>query len=395
LSRIGTEKSMASASISVVICSLNGADGVDRCLRALARQTIRSSLELIVVDDGSADATSDVGRAHAAVVVRHSTNLGLAAARNSGLTVATAPVIAFLDDDCEPEPLWAEQLLAGYEEGIIGAGGPILPTGHRGFIIHYIERNNPLKPQEINLAKSNQLSYRLKLYLQRQWTRTGEFESREVYSLAGANMSFLRQALIEVGQFDKRFTFGGEELDLCIRLRQAFPSRRLVFVPNARVAHHFEPSMYDILRRSRAYGRGSARLYRKWPSMPPTLFPGPLLVLVILLLSKRFRPLALAVVAIPQLLYPRGLRYAVSSRSAVSLLDAYIQLAQETCGDIGFLEGLWLFRHLISEADTTTTQTGTDQEGTDGCRNRGARRQLMQSTGWPLRAAGPPARRGQ
>jgi GT2 family glycosyltransferase len=385
---------MASASMSVVICSLNGADGVDRCLRALARQTIRSSLELIVVDDGSTDATSDVGRAHAAVVIHHSTNLGLAASRNSGLTTATAPVVAFLDDDCEPEQLWAEQLLTGYDEGVIGAGGPILPAKHHSFIMRYLERNNPLKPQEANLAESNRLTYRLKLYLQRQWIPTDELASREVYSFAGANMSFLRQALIEVGQFDERFHFGGEELDLCIRLRHAFPSRRLTFVPKARVVHHFEPSIRDILRRSRAYGRGSARLFRKWPSMPPTLFPGPFLVLVILLLSKRFRPLVATAVAIPQLLYPRGLRYAISSRSAISLLDAYIQLAQETCGDIGFLEGLWLFRHLIPEAGPTTARTGTHQEGIDGCRNRGGRRQLTQSAGWLLRPTAAPARSG-
>src|ERR1700761_1230496 len=98
--------------MSVVICSLNGAPGVDRCLRALAAQTIRSSLEVIVVDDGSSDGTSAAGRAHTAVVVRHPTNLGLAAARNTGLGVSTAPVVAFLDDDCEPEPQWAERLLA-------------------------------------------------------------------------------------------------------------------------------------------------------------------------------------------------------------------------------------------------------------------------------------------
>jgi glycosyltransferase involved in cell wall biosynthesis len=346
-----------SAKMSVVICSLNGAEGVDRCLRALAWQTIRSSLELIVVDDGSTDSTSGAGRAHGAIVVRHVTNLGLAAARNSGLAAATAPVVAFLDDDCEPEQAWAEQLLTGYEEGVIGTGGPILPGRCYGFIMPYLKRNNPLKPQEANLADSDRIIYRLKLYTQRQWARAEEFESREVYSFAGANMSFLRQALIEVGRFDERFRFAGEELDLCIRLRRAFPCHRLMFIPKAQTVHHFKPSMRDILRRSRAYGRGSARLYRKWPSLPPTLFPGPLLVLAMLLLSKRFRPLAAAAFAIPHLFYPKGLRYAILNRSGETLLDAYIQLAQETCGNIGFIEGLWLFRHIAPDEGTTIVQS--------------------------------------
>jgi len=337
--------------LSVIVCSLNGALGVDRCLRALATQTIYSSLELIIVDDGSTDATSEVGRSYAATVVRHATNLGLAAARNSGLALASAPVVAFLDDDCEPEPVWAEQLLAGYQEGVLGVGGPIIPATRPGFTFGYLKRNNPLKPQEQNLAKSDDIRYRLGLYLRRQWASAEKMSQREVYSFAGANMSFLRQALIHVGQFDERFRFGGEELDLCMRMRRAFPSDQLRFIPQAQVVHHFKPSVRDALRRSRAYGRGSARLYRKWPSMPPTFFPGPPLALTIVLLSRRHRILTVAAAAFPHLLYPQGWRQAISSHSCASLLDAYILLAQEACGDVGFLEGLWLFRHLVPEVD--------------------------------------------
>lgn len=350
-SHIDSKADMVSPRMSVIICSLNGAAGVHRCIRALDAQTIRSSLELIVVDDGSTDATSEVGRSHGAIVVRHSANLGLAAARNSGLSAATAPVVAFLDDDCEPESVWAEQLLAGYSEGVMGVGGPILPAGQDGFILGYLERNNPLKPQEVNLAKSGRLAYRLMLYLQRQWARTDDLSLRDVYSFAGANMSFLRRPLLEIGQFDERFHFGGEDLDLCMRMRFAYSSSRLTFVPKARVLHHFKVSTRDLLRRSHAYGRGSARLYRKWPSVPPTFFPGPLIVLVMVMLAKRHPWLAAPALVTPHILSPRGIRCAVSNHSVVSLPDAYLQLAQEACGNIGFLEGLWIFRHFVPEQD--------------------------------------------
>jgi glycosyltransferase involved in cell wall biosynthesis len=368
-----TWRSLMSPKLSVVICSLNGAAGVDRCLQALEKQTMGSSLELIVVDDGSTDTTSDVGRAHEAIVIRHATNRGLAAARNSGVNGATAPIVAFLDDDCEPEPCWAERLLAAYDEDdtVIGVGGPILLGDHDGFVFGFLERNSPFKPQELNLAKSNNIFYRLYLYLGRQWTMKEQLVRRDVYSVLGGNMSFLRQALIGAGRFDERFSFGGEELDLCIRMRLTFPSGRIVFLPEARVAHHFKPSrrsmkpsLHDTLRRSWAYGRGSARLYRKWPSMPPTFFPGPLLVMAMLTASVRRRPLAMAALVTPHLLYPRGIRYAIASRSAASLLDAYVQLAQETNGNIGFLEGLWRFRHLVPDRGVETLQVIDAREGT-------------------------------
>jgi GT2 family glycosyltransferase len=177
-------------------------------------------------------------------------------------------------------------------------------------------------------------------------------------------MSFLRRALIEVGQFDERFSFGGEDQDLCMRVTRAYPCGRLVFVPQARVVHHFKSSLRDTLRRSRAYGLGSARLYRKWPSVPPTIFPGPPIVSAMLLLSPLLPLLAPAAVAVPHLLYPQGLRHAIARRSGVSLLDAYVQLAQEACGNIGFFEGLWRFRHLRPETRTDAVQATQSQEGT-------------------------------
>src|SRR5690348_2879056 len=87
------EENMSGADLAVVICSLNGEAGVHRCLDALARQTIHGRLEVIVVDDGSTDATGDVARALGAKVIRHPVNRGLAAARNSGTRAASAPLV--------------------------------------------------------------------------------------------------------------------------------------------------------------------------------------------------------------------------------------------------------------------------------------------------------------
>jgi glycosyltransferase involved in cell wall biosynthesis len=345
-----------SADLSVVICSLNGAAGVDRCLGALAAQK-DVELQVIVVDDGSTDDTTAVASEHGVTVIRHEVNRGLAAARNTGTAAATAPVVAFLDDDCEPEPEWARELLAAYEDGVIGAGGDIVPCGPEGFMLGYLRRNNPLLPLELNLARSEKLFYRLYLYLLRQWQPEEHHEKRDVYSLVGANMSFVRSALQRKG-FDERFRFGAEDLDVCLRLPRDFPGARLVVTPDAVVRHHFVPSLRDNVRRSRSYGRGCARLYRKWPSMRPTIFPGPVLAAA-LLVAAIFAPLLLiAAVAFPLLMYPKGPRLAVTLRKPSCVLDSYVQLAEETYGNVGYIRGLWTYRRLVPEPARATGEAG-------------------------------------
>jgi glycosyltransferase involved in cell wall biosynthesis len=339
-----------SADLSVVICSLNGAAGVDRCLRALADQK-DVELQVIVVDDGSTDDTSEVAREHGATVIRHEVNQGLAAARNTGVRAAAASVVAFLDDDCEPEPEWARELLAGYDAGAVGVGGSVVPCAPDGFMLGYLQRNNPLLPLELDLAKSEKLPYRLYRYALRQWQPEERDDKRDVYSLVGANMSFLRSALLEAG-FDERFRFGAEDLDMCLRLPRDYPGGRLVVTPDAVVRHHFVPGLRDTLRRSRGYGRGCARLYRKWPSMRPTIYPGPVLVVAALIAAVFFPLLLVAAVVLPQLMYPKGLRLAVTRRRPACALDAYVQLAEEACGNIGYIQGLWTFRHLVPESAT-------------------------------------------
>jgi glycosyltransferase involved in cell wall biosynthesis len=336
-----------SADLSVVICSLNGAAGVERCLNALSAQK-DVDIQVIVVDDGSTDDTSKVAAEHGVTVLRHETNRGLSAARNTGIAAATAQVVAFLDDDCEPEPEWARELIDAYEDGVIGVGGPITPVAPESFMQGFLRRNNPLLPLELNLARGEGLLYRLYLYVLRQWTLDERRDKREVYTLVGANMSFRRQAIAETG-FDERFRFGGDDLDACLLLRRRFPAGRLVVTPDAVVRHHFKPSLPDTLRRSRSYGRGGARLYRKWPTMRPTILPGPVLMFV-LLVASIFVPylLAVAVVA-PQFMYPKGLRLAVSTGQPSSLLDAYVQLAQELYANTGYAQGLWQYRRLVPE----------------------------------------------
>lgn len=347
-----------SPSLSIIVCSLNGSQGLHRCLRALNGQTIRPSLEVIVVDDGSSDSVSKVAREHKTVVIRHEITLGISSARNSGIRVATGPIVAFLDDDCEPEPEWAEQVVSSFGPEEIAIGGRLLVCQGKSITLKYLARHNPLNPQESDLAKSEILVYRLYLYMRRQWIPGRYVGRRCVFALASANMSVRRCALVAIGGFDERIRFGSEDEDLCRRLALAYPTQQLIFDPAIRVVHHFKPSLLDMMRRNRAYGRGSALMYRKWPNVRPTFYPFPVLLLSLLALSFVFPLLLVAAVLTPHLLYPKGLRATIADRDVLCLLDPYLQMIQEFSDAFGFIEGLWKFRNFPLEHFTYETSLG-------------------------------------
>jgi glycosyltransferase involved in cell wall biosynthesis len=340
--------------VTVVIPSLNGADGVRRCLRALEHQTIRPALEIIVVDDGSTDATSDVAAEYHAVLVRNAKNRGVSAARNAGIKMASAPVVAFLDDDCEPCPMWAETLAADYDTDVVATGGSLVPRTAPGILRGYFARHNPLGPQELELTRSSGILYRLGLYLRRQWATGPRSGLRRVTSIPSANLSARRSALLAIGGFDERMMFGSEDEDLCRRLKAKYPSMHLIFDPEARVLHYFRPSLRAMLRRQRAYGRGSALMYHKWADVPPTVFPFPTVVLAILVSSAWIPELLIVALLIPHAFYPGGLRAAIKYRKTGPLLDAYLQLAAEGADNLGFIEGLWGYRHFRAERSVAT-----------------------------------------
>lgn len=330
--------------LSVVICSLNGAGKLGRCLQALRSQTIYPDLEVIVVDDGSSDGTSEVARSGGAAVIRHDCRRGASAARNTGIHAAQAAVVAFLDDDCEPCSDWAQRLLCGYQPDVVALGGALLAGPERGLTAAYLSQHNPLDPQEIALKESHRIPYRFALYLRRQWRPDERHGLREVASLPTANLSVRHSALLEIGGFDERIIFGAEDDDLCRRLTDAFPAMRLMFDPSARVIHHFEPSLRELVRRSRSYGRASALMYHKWPDVPPTFFPFPSIIMAALILSLAFPPLAVIAVLLPLVFYPLGFRAALNRRNWRFLGFSYLQMIEETADNLGFVWGLWRYR---------------------------------------------------
>jgi glycosyltransferase involved in cell wall biosynthesis len=84
--------------VSVVIPVYGGEAFVDATIRSVLAQTYRPT-EIIAVDDGSPDGSAAILRSFPQVNYRHQRNLGVAAARNHGVRVATGDFLAFVDQD--------------------------------------------------------------------------------------------------------------------------------------------------------------------------------------------------------------------------------------------------------------------------------------------------------
>src|SRR5438445_3337038 len=119
---------MNTPAISVVIPSYDGAERLPRTLASLVKSRVEGEFEVLVVDDGSSDRTSEAARAFAdrlpISVLRHAQNRGRAAARNTGIRAARGGVVLILDDDMESSPGLIEHHLAAHraDPGVAAIG---------------------------------------------------------------------------------------------------------------------------------------------------------------------------------------------------------------------------------------------------------------------------------
>ncbi len=222
---------------SVVVCSHNGERTLPDCLDGLLALDY-PDFEVIVVDDGSTDATAAVANRYRVRVIS-TENRGLAAARNTGMTAATGEIVAYTDDDARPDPHWLRFLAASFlTTSHVGIGGPNVAHPGDGATAECVT-NAPGGPVHVLLS------------------------DREAEHLPGCNIAFRKTSLEAVGGFDPRFRAAGDDVDVCWRLRDR--GWTLGFGPGAVVWHHRRPSVRAYWRQQVGYGRAEALLERKWP----------------------------------------------------------------------------------------------------------------------------------
>jgi glycosyltransferase involved in cell wall biosynthesis len=223
-------RSTALPDVTVVVPTRDRPSALERCLAALDAQTMTDGFEVVVVDDGSADrdAVAQVVMRHpTARLIRHESAAGPAAARNSGARAAGAPVLCFTDDDCMPEPEWAERLSAAVLSGAAAVAGATVGDGDALSVAAELIALAP------TLAEP----------------------------FAPSNNFACEKRLFDLVPFDASYPYAaGEDRDWCARIADA--GFELRSEPSARVWHHQELTLKSFLRRQVGYGEAAYQFRR-------------------------------------------------------------------------------------------------------------------------------------
>ncbi len=225
---------------SLIIPAYNAEKSIAFCLEsALIQSLLRERYEIIVVDDGSTDNTSEIIRNYPVRLIKQE-NQGPAAARNRGTNEANGDILIFTDSDCELDAKFLEKIIAPIERDteIAGVQGSY-KTKQKEFMAQFAQVE--IETRYKRMAKNKYIDF--------------------VGTYAAA---YKKDIFQKYGGFDTAFPLAsGEDADFSYRLSQN--GYKLVFNPQAFVYHKHPSTLTSYLRQKywRAYWRFLA--YKKNP----------------------------------------------------------------------------------------------------------------------------------
>lgn len=283
-------------SISVLIVNFNGGDLLTECVRSALASTV--PVEVLVCDNGSTDDSlaglrRSLGDSPRLRIVENGANLGFARANNVVLPWAKGDYVLFLNPDCVIRPETIERMLAVMQanpdagmagcliRNLDGSEQPgcrrYIPTPWRSFV------------RVFRLSRIFRSSPRFSSFI-----LTGQplpEHPAPVEAISGAFMFVRRSALDKVGPMDESYFLHCEDLDWCMRFRQA--RFTILFVPGVEIIHAKgvgsagRPIYVEWHKH-----KGMIRFYRKFFRHQ---YPMLLMFMVILAVWARFATIAISV----------------------------------------------------------------------------------------------------
>ena len=227
---------------SIIIPTYERNQQLESCiLSIIALKYPKYRFEVIVVDDGGEEPVRPVLSQYLEKLdlrLLYQEKAGPANARNLGAASANGEYLAFLDDDCAPDPHWLGRLAVRFNQSTCSAIG--------GFTVNSLP-NNPFS------SVSQMIVDYLYSYYNLNFENAGFLTSN--------NLAVSAAGFDSVGGFDTSMPLaGGEDREFCSRwIAQGYP---MIFAPEAIVYHYHDLSMLTFWRQHFNYGRGSAMCNR-------------------------------------------------------------------------------------------------------------------------------------
>ena len=111
--------------VSIIIPAYNARHTLRECLQAATTLKWHGNLEIIVVNDGSTDDTSEIASSFSGVEVVDAPHGGAACATNLGIKAAHHDMVILLDADAVPEKGWLEKIIPSFDDPTVAAVGGI------------------------------------------------------------------------------------------------------------------------------------------------------------------------------------------------------------------------------------------------------------------------------
>ena len=235
----------ANMDVSLIIASRDRCRQLERCLGAVARLQFERPWELIIVDNGSTDATAQVvqqfsQRAPFPLRYVFEPKPGLGNAHNAGLAVAHSEIVAFTDDDCYPEPDLLRCVWHAFEDPSLG------------YIAGRITLHDPSDDPMTTIESTVRYTFPPRCFVR-------------VGGVGGANMAFRRKVLTDIGGFDPLFgpgaLFNTEDVDAAARASAI--GWKGEYRPEVVVRHHHRRKAADIPPLVKSYGIGAGAYHMK------------------------------------------------------------------------------------------------------------------------------------
>ncbi len=246
--RAGAQRPAPPPRCSVVIPVWNRAELTAQCLDALRSLRMATSCEVIVVDNGSTDATSRVLAEREWVrVIRNERNLGFAVACNQGARAARGGYVLFLNNDTLP--------LAGWLDALVVALDADPGAGIAGPKLLYPDRS--VQHAGIAISRDHACPYLIYRGVAEDDPKVNR--RRTLHAVTGACLLIRRALFRELGGFDEGYRNSFEDVDLCLRATAL--GWRVLYEP-ASVLFHLESQTPGRSDHDRA---NLERFRARWP----------------------------------------------------------------------------------------------------------------------------------